>query len=319
VRRRLHTDADISIVTLRRCIIITSIDAGALRGDLADRLVVAELERLAPHERRAEVELAQLLDAEHPRMLGGLLTLASRVLAELPRVAEPELPRLTSYGRIVAALDRITGSRGLERLAGLEQRLATDVLEGDEVALAVLRKLDDPLGDQELVGTASELLDVLTPEAPSRTWPRTPRAFAGRVRRIAPALRLAGVSVRSEREGHDRRRILSLKKQGEKSSAPSAVFAMASLSEKPADGEADGADRADGAARTVRTIADGWPEPLPSADFPHGQADFSASPDGADGADGVISSDLEEEVEKGSLEWIARASAAELEDWDHTA
>jgi hypothetical protein len=44
VRRPLYTDGELSVVSFRRVLALTTIDAGALRGDLGDRLVLADLE-----------------------------------------------------------------------------------------------------------------------------------------------------------------------------------------------------------------------------------------------------------------------------------
>jgi hypothetical protein len=310
VRRRLHTDSELAVVALRRCIVLTSISGDdALRGDLADRLVVAQLERLDPSERRTERELATLLIEWGPELLGGLLTLAGQVLAALPHVETPELPRLASYGQVVAALDHVTGSEGLEQLAGLEQRLAADVLEGDELALAILHEIDQPLGDGRLAGTAAEILARLTSEKPSRTWPRTPRAFSGRLRRLAPALRMRGVSVYFERQGHTKRRVIEIQLAPGTPSAPSVPSETAWLSGKSADGNADGSADASFLPSAIADGADGT-DSQPSALFPLNHAPA----DGADGADDVITSDLEE-VERGSLAWLGRARPDEIAAW----
>ena len=47
VRRKLYTDSDLAVLAFKRCIVLTSIDHGALRGDLGDRLLLVDLERIA--------------------------------------------------------------------------------------------------------------------------------------------------------------------------------------------------------------------------------------------------------------------------------
>ncbi len=43
VRRRLYTDGDLAVFSFRRCLLINGIDLGAIRGDLAERLVPINL------------------------------------------------------------------------------------------------------------------------------------------------------------------------------------------------------------------------------------------------------------------------------------
>ncbi len=57
VKRVLYTDADLSVLAFRRCVILTSIDAGALRGDLADRMLLVDLEPIGAADRRTDADL----------------------------------------------------------------------------------------------------------------------------------------------------------------------------------------------------------------------------------------------------------------------
>ncbi|MFG3158110.1 hypothetical protein ACGF7W_39425 [Streptomyces sp. NPDC048219] len=86
-----------------------------LRGDLADRTVAVQLQRLA--ERRPEAELWKAYTEARPRILGALLDLLVAVLGALPAVREKaergELPqrRMADYGLVLAALEEATGNR----------------------------------------------------------------------------------------------------------------------------------------------------------------------------------------------------------------
>jgi hypothetical protein len=67
----------------------------------------------------------------------------------------------------------------------------------------------------EWTGTASELLGALAEIAgerisKSKTWPDSPRALAGRLRRAATFLRKIGIEIGFEREGRARTRIIRI-------------------------------------------------------------------------------------------------------------
>ena len=106
VERALHTDDDINVLTFRRCVALTSIDAGRLAGDLAERLLTVELARIPPSSRRPDADIAAAYESAKPAILGALLDVTVRVLAELPNVRLDELPRMADFARILGALDR---------------------------------------------------------------------------------------------------------------------------------------------------------------------------------------------------------------------
>jgi len=118
-------------------------------------------------------------------------------------------------------------------------------------------------------GTASDLLGALAEAAGERaaktkTWPDSPRALAGRLRRVAPFLRKIGIEISFGREGRARTRTIHIattptpENTGARPSASSAPSASAPKSNpangflaqslrtvaKDADGGADGSGRA---------------------------------------------------------------------------
>lgn len=121
VRRRLYTDGDLSVIRFRRVVAITSIDPGALAGDLAERLVPFELEPI-PEESRQQDEVNTAAFEEHRgAILGGLLDLVADVLAVLPDVHLDRYPahgRLRAGGRCRRPGDGHRGARPLPRWSG---------------------------------------------------------------------------------------------------------------------------------------------------------------------------------------------------------
>jgi len=195
--RRLYTDSDIAVLSFRRALLLTSIDLGALRGDLADRLLTVELERIPAAARRTDGELRRAFEEAHPRILGALLDLLAQVLAALPeaRAALTERPRMADFAEVLAALDLVTGENTTTAYIEAGTRLAADVVEGDPVAAAVRALMSVR---QEWKGSAAELLDLLEQDDDHRRprdWPASARALAGRLLRSAPALRAVGVAV----------------------------------------------------------------------------------------------------------------------------
>jgi hypothetical protein len=195
VDRELYSDDEVSVLKFRRCVMLTSIDAGALRGDLADRLVTLELERIPAKARRLESALKTNFELHRPRLFGALLDLVVQVLRELPNVEFDELPRMADFAQVLGALDAALGTTSLETYLGQARTLASSVVEADPIAHEVLRFMQrHPAG---WTGTASQLLEQL--ERPEhidrRRWVTDGTRLSGRLKRAAPALIKLGIDV----------------------------------------------------------------------------------------------------------------------------
>lgn len=193
VRRRLYSDGDLAVFAFRRVVLLNGIDLGAVRDDLGERLLTVELTRIDDRARRLDADLVDLWAVAHPRLLGALLDIACRVLAELPRVVLGGLPRMADFARVLAAVDTALGTRSLDTYLGQAADLAADSVSADPVLATITATIRDVWE-----GPASLLLDHITAELehkPGREWPKDARALTAILRRRAPALRRLGWGV----------------------------------------------------------------------------------------------------------------------------
>jgi len=216
VRRKLYTDDDVSVIAFRRVIIMTAIDAGSLRGDLADRLLPVDLDTIEPGARRTDADLARQLADNLPGLFGALCDLVADVLAELPKVELKEMPRMADFARVLEAVGRVrtcVGQSPLSLYRGLEQDLAREVVEGDPFALAVAEMVK---AKGVWTGTARDLgRAFVSGESRPRGWPTSPRAIGGAIGRLAPALRSIGIAVeRNRTAGTNSRKTITLRLEG---------------------------------------------------------------------------------------------------------
>lgn len=190
VRRKLYTDAEHAVFAYRRCVILNSIDLGALRGDLAERTLPIHLDPITEAHRTGDADIWPHWREAHARTLGALLDLAAGVAGLLPSVRLESKPRMADFARVLAAVDRVLGTQGLDHYLGKQHALASDTLTADPFMAALVNNLADGFE-----GTATELLDWLTPERPPKGWPASARAATQRLHRHAPALRKSGWHV----------------------------------------------------------------------------------------------------------------------------
>ena len=198
VRRKLYTDGEHSVFAFRRCVCLNGIDLGATRGDLGERMLPINLERISESNRQTEDDLWPNWHRRHPRILGAILDLASQVLSVLHSVELASKPRMADFARIVAAVDAVLGTEALKHYLTKQGSMAADSLAGDPFILAVmeLRYFD---------GTSADLLDRVAPEKPPRNWPGSPRAVTTRLRRHAPAMTRTGWQIDSDQgQNHDK-------------------------------------------------------------------------------------------------------------------
>jgi hypothetical protein len=205
VRRRLYTDGDLAVFAFRRCLVANGIDFGALKGDLADRVLPVELGVISEAKRLPEDGFWPGWGKAHPRILAAVLDLTAAGLAALPSVHLRGSPRMADFARIQASVDTVLGTKGLARYLDKQTRAAADALTGDPFITELAARLTEPF-----TGTAGELLDWLTPEDPKwrapKTWPDTARKVTTRLRRQAPVMRKAGWQVTDD-EGRNHAKV----------------------------------------------------------------------------------------------------------------
>ena len=209
VRRKLYTDADLHAVAFRRVVALSGIDLGSLAGDLADRLLPITLAVISEEARRDERLLGPAWERARPSFFGAFLDLAAGVLAQLPLVRPERLPRMADFARILAAVDELLGTDGLQRYLGAQGRHAAEALTDDPFITRVMERLQS-----EFDGTSADLLRAVTPEdehwRKPKSWPDTARAVTVRLRKQAPVMRKLGWHV-SDDDGANKQGVVRWK------------------------------------------------------------------------------------------------------------
>jgi hypothetical protein len=273
--RQLYTDQDEVLFDAARPVILNGIEDIVTRPDLADRAIFLTLEPIPEERRRPEAELWAAFEAERPAILGVLLDAVVQGLKRLPETRLEKLPRMADFALWATACETALWPVGTfwSAYCGNRDEAVEGVIDADPIAAAVRAVMATRT---EWTGTASDLLGALAEAAgervaKSKTWPDSPRALAGRLRRAAPFLRKIGIEISFGREGRARTRTIHIattptpENTGARPSASSAPSAPAPKSNpangfavppprtltNDADGRTDGSRR--GGAPTVRT------------------------------------------------------------------
>jgi hypothetical protein len=195
-------------------VILNGIEDIVTRPDLADRAVFLTLEAIPEDRRRPEQQLWAAFEKERPRILGVLLDAVVQGLKMLPQTRLDKLPRMADFALWATACETAFWPAGTFWTAFCVNRdeAIEGVIEADPIATAVRAIM---AARTQWTGTASDLLGVLGEAAgeahrKARTWPDSPRALAGRLRRAAAFLRRIGIEIGFRREGRTRTRTIRI-------------------------------------------------------------------------------------------------------------
>lgn len=193
VKRALHTDSDLSVISLRRCLILTGIDLGALAGDLSDRAVTVSLRRITNANRRSEEEFWSAWEHDRPAVLTGLLDLAAKVHRMLPAITVPGgMLRMADYSKVLACLDQLWGISAVTRYRSRHDEVVVDSLNSAPLVGAIVRR-----GYRCEKKSGTQILEDLAgiPRSRGAMWPRTGREVTSQLTRNSEALRILGWEI----------------------------------------------------------------------------------------------------------------------------
>jgi hypothetical protein len=311
-------------------VVINGIDDLLSRPDLQDRAISLTLEKINDDKRRTEAELEADFEKVRPQVLGALLDAVSVALRDVAGIRLEKLPRMADFAVWAAAAAPAFGWTAEQFLAAYDRNrgeATATALEASAIGPWVLRLLEKT---SPWEGIARDLLRELEKYADEKTrksqdWPKTARKLSGDLRRIAPALRAAGVKVDigQRQPGGKRDRRIRLEQTCKTPSLPSRPSRTPSQEdatggqEATCDSQSQGEAGGDTVPDTVPTVPDTVPtipDTVPIS--PHGAPDAkdggvtASDPDddrgrdGRDGRDGMLreySSNPDEETD----EWTA--------------
>lgn len=260
--RQLYSDLDEVLFDAARPVILNGIEEIVTRPDLADRALFLTLEPIPEESRRPEAELWAAFEAERPRLLGVLLDAVVEGLRRLSDTHLEKLPRMADFALWATACETALWPAGTfwSAYCGNRDEAVEGVIDADPIAAAVRTVM---ARRTVWTGKASDLLVALGEVVgergvKSKTWPDSPRALSGRLRRAATFLRKIGIEISFGREGRARTRTITISTQSAPenegmrpsiASAPSAptenaspTNAFAPVAQRTVGGNADGGD-----------------------------------------------------------------------------
>ena len=250
--RALYTNGEQHVVHVQNPVLLNGIPSLLARGDLADRALALTLPAIPDERRRPEADIWSEFERAAPGVLALLLVALALALRDAPGLRLPRLPRMADFARVACAAAPAFGWTDEAVIGAMEENRAgavEGVIEADAIASAV-RAI---AGAQQVwTGSATELLKKINEDpqnAPldrqrERDWPKDATRLSSRLRRVAPALRRAGVEVTLPDAGGRAGRLITIQQKGGQRSERSA-----SVPEGAAGPGRNAARNADGVAQ----------------------------------------------------------------------
>jgi hypothetical protein len=207
-KRRLYTDDEDFIIELRRAVLLNGINVPTDRGDVLDRSLVVELERIPDAERKTEEELWERFEAEHPKLLGALFDMLSKAIALKPSLKLSRRPRLADWGEYAASVYEVMGWGAETFLKDWDEVVKVQnqaTLDGSPVAQAIIKFMEDK---DEYTAASSKLHSKLKVVAAQlgvdverdKAWPKSARWLWRRIKEVLPLLVAAGIEASRGRD-----------------------------------------------------------------------------------------------------------------------
>lgn len=225
--RELYSDDEEKLFDAQRPVAVNGIDDLATRPDMLDRAICLSLPTIAEDHRRDEKQLYTDFEKARPFILGGLLTAVSAAIRNVDSVKLNARPRMADFATWAVAAESalgVTDGAFMDAYSGNRSEATEAAIESSAVGPAIVGLMHGRTKPWE--GTCRELLVELeahhSDEATRRRrdWPRSPKALANILRRLAPALRAKAIEYTPPVKGTEGRRELGLEKVRKPSPLP---------------------------------------------------------------------------------------------------
>lgn len=217
--RALYTNGEEHVVHVQNPVLLNGIPSLLARGDLADRAVALTLPAIPDERRRPEADIWRDFDRAAPGVLALLLDALAMALRDGPGLRLPRLPRMADFARVACAAAPAFGWSADAMIAAMEENRAgavAGVIEADAIASAVQAIAGE---QQAWTGTSTDLLAKINEKTAldrqrERDWPKDATRLSARLRRVAPALRRAGVELTLPDAGGRAGRLITVQQKG---------------------------------------------------------------------------------------------------------
>lgn len=212
--RQLYTDHAEAAFTVLRPVILNGIPEVVQREDFASRTITITLPTIPNEKRRDDAEFWKSFEAVHSRLQGALYSMVAKAHAERDLNPLTDRPRLVGFLQwSAAAFSPEDRTAYLNAFAQAQAEGEAALLEQDLFLQGIIAMMQSK---KEFTGSIFQLFQAISTHVPmgfsKDHLPNTPKGVHERIKRGAPILRRAGITMhKGGREAKSGRRQLELR------------------------------------------------------------------------------------------------------------
>lgn len=205
-KRKLYSNDDDHIYSIKHVIGLNGIANVASKSDLLDRSILIELIRISEEARKDEEEINKDFEQALPRILGACFDILSLAIKHRPNIRLEKKPRMadfTKWGVSITEAMGLGGNAFIEAYDSNIEKQNTEAIANSPIGPALMSVIEQELTG-ELEVTPAELLYRLNNAARNegmepqyiRNWPKDPGWMSRKdLKEISPNLEKAGIRL----------------------------------------------------------------------------------------------------------------------------
>ena len=206
-KRALYTDDEEAVTNVKCMLLMNGIDDLGQRGDLLDRTIVLDLERV--ENRRTEEDINSEIEEKKAKLFGCLLDMTVLGLDNIDSIELDDPPRMADFAKWACACLGGAANRFIEIYTEARENTSIDLAETNRLPSAIYSFVRNQ-PEKKWTGSASLLLaninhySGIIPGRELEDWPTTPDKMGSELRRFTPALEARGIFTSYKRTGGKR-------------------------------------------------------------------------------------------------------------------
>ena len=160
-RRKLYTDSEISVLTVKNPAYITGVNIEAYRSDLLSRVLLFKTDLVPLGERKSATQLQWEFEEMRPYLLGAMFDILSRAITVKEKLSQKTEFRMADFALWGAACAEVMGYGAAEFEEALQRSMksrAYDAIYSTTAGRSLLHYLEER---QQFEGTVADLLQAL--------------------------------------------------------------------------------------------------------------------------------------------------------------
>ena len=216
--RKLYSDGDVYTNTFRNCLVLNGIGNFATRGDLMDRCVKINLQRISTQQRERLSDLRRNFQEDLPLIIGAVFDTVRKTIPLIETIKPDNAPRLADFYILGGAISKaLWGSEQVffDAFAQNEESKFADMVNDDPFSAAV-KQFAEKMGTRTLRLEPTEFFEKLKAQVgiveysnAKNNFPQSASALGKRIPRIQPALAAVGIDIAQTKSNGQRHIMLT--------------------------------------------------------------------------------------------------------------